>query len=419
MLIHYPKNWGQILLFFSLITVLFAACKKDPEIEPLPEIHEDPNLDESIAAVIPHIYINTEGNQEVVSKDDYINAMVEIKGLDAFPDLEPVLTEIKGRGNSTWGKPKNPYKLKLDKKAPVLGLPEAKEWVLLANYQDYTLMANAVAMEIAQQLNLPFTNTIIPVDLTMNGEYLGNYNLTQQIELKENRVDIGDDGVLLELDTHFDEEYQFTSDAFTLPVMVKDPDVESDAHMQSIIQDFSDLEGKLMAEDFPNNGYGELIDKRQLVRFIIVNNLTGNYEVTHPKSMYMHKANGGKYIMGPVWDFDWAYGIDENTRKYFNYFEIPLLRPNDSRFGAVFLNHFLKDPEVRILYQSEWRAYRSGKFEQLMQFIETYAARIRESQQKDFEKWGVGDNNLGKSKADMKTYLRKRAREIDLYVDHL
>lgn len=407
------------LLTIALITFILSSCKKDPDIDPLPEIHEEPVLDESIEAIIPHIYIDIEGNQEVVSKDDYLNASVEIKGMELYPDLAPVLTEIKGRGNSTWGKPKNPYKLKLDKKTSVLGLPEAKEWVLLANYQDYTLMTNAVAMAIATQLGLPFTNTIIPVDLTINGEYRGNYNLTQQIELKKNRVDIGDDGVLLELDTHFDEEFKFVSDAFSLPIMVKDPDVESEAHFNAIQQDFKALEDKLMAEDFPNNNYGDLIDKKQLVRYIIVNNLTGNYEINHPKSMYMHKAGGGKYVMGPVWDFDWAFGVDEQTRQYFNYSEIPLLRAGDTRKGAVFLSHFLKDPEVRTLYKSEWNAYRSGKFEGLMQFIETYAARIRASQQKDFELWGVGNNNLPQAKADMKTYLRERAREMDVYVANL
>ena len=35
---------------------------------------------------------------------------------------------------------------------------------------------------------MPFTNTILPVELTLNGEYLGLFGLTEQIEVKKNRV---------------------------------------------------------------------------------------------------------------------------------------------------------------------------------------------------------------------------------------
>lgn len=403
---------GAILLGLG---AMLTGCKKEGP-APLPEIHEEAVLDESVSAVIPHIYINIQGGSEVVSKEDYLNATVEIKGMDQYPDLQALPTRIKGRGNSTWGKPKNPYKLKLDDAASVLGLPSAREWVLLANYQDYTLMTNAVAFKVAAQLGLPHTGTIIPVDLTINGVYRGNYNLTQQTEAGENRVNIGAGGVLLELDTHFDEEFRFISPGFALPVMVKDPDMESDAEMEKVKSDFISLEEALMAGDFPNNDYGRLLDKTQLVRYLIVNNLTGNYEINHPKSVYMHKTGSGKYIMGPVWDFDWAFGIEEQTRSYFHFPDLPLLKEGDQRKGAVFLSHFLKDPQVRALYKKEWTDYRSGRFEELMAYIEQYAARIRNSQKEDFKLWGIGDNDLPQAKADMKTYLRKRARMIDAYV---
>lgn len=80
-------------------------------------------------------------------------------------------TQIRGRGNSTWEMPKKPYRLKLDKKSVILGLGEERDWILLANYIDPTLMLNAVAFKIGQLLELPFTNHAIPVDLYLNGEY--------------------------------------------------------------------------------------------------------------------------------------------------------------------------------------------------------------------------------------------------------
>src|SRR5690606_506515 len=106
--------------------------------------------------------------------------------------------------------------LKLDTKASILGLGAAKDWVLLANYQDYTLMTNAVAMKVGQQLGIPYTNTMIPIDVIINGKLRGNYNLTQQIEIQENRVNIGEDGFILELDNHYDEEFKFRSKILNL-----------------------------------------------------------------------------------------------------------------------------------------------------------------------------------------------------------
>lgn len=419
------------VILLSLLVSVMVSCKKDPLLEPEPEpeveeVEEKPTLDETVEAVIPHIYIEIENGEEVVVKSTYLSATVQVEGNGKFPDLTVTQTSIKGRGNSTWGKPKKPYRLKLDKKTSILGLEPAKNWVLLANYQDYTLMTNAVAMKIGQQLGLPFTNTIIPVDLTVNGVYRGNYNLTQQIEINKGRIDIGDDGIVLELDNHYDEDFRFKSAHFQLPVMVKDPDMKSEAQFQTVQDEFQAFESLLASPGFPNNNYGDFFDKKQFVNYLIVNNLAGNFEINHPKSVYMHKTKGGKYTMGPVWDFDWGFGMDEDSRQYFNFIDLPLFKEEDPKIGAQFLSNFLRDPDVRKLYKEQWKNYRSNQFEQLLKYIEEYAASIRESKKKDFELWKdnamwatFDANNLPKSKADFKTYLRERAKYIDKYVESL
>ena len=416
-------NWPA----YISIALLALACTKAPDDDLIDDVEELPILDESIPAVIPHIYINIDGNAEVIEKDTYLYAEIQIEGNGKYNDIGTesiVRTRIKGRGNSTWGRPKKPYRLKLDEAAKVLGLPEAKDWVLLANYYDYTFMTNAVAMKIAKQLGMPYTNDIIPVDLTINGEYRGNYNLTQQIEVKKNRVDVGDDGILWELDKYFDEDpWQFKSNHLNLPVMLKDPDMESQAQFDQHIKEFQNFEDLLFAGNFPNNNYGNVFDKQQFVNFLIVNNLTRNAEINHPGSTMMHKKAGGKFTMGPIWDFDYGFGLDERTYLYFNYVELPLTTENDDRPGSELYKRLLRDPELRKLYNDTWKHYRNTKFDELMNFIEHYAATIRESQKKDFEVWGFGNrrgdwkageqDDLGKSKADLKTWLRKRVKYID------
>ena len=81
---------------------------------------------------LPTIFIDTENGVEITSKEEYVNAVVTVRGAeDEAVNITEVAAEIKGRGNSTWGMDKKPYRLKFNKKINFMG-NEAKEknWVL-------------------------------------------------------------------------------------------------------------------------------------------------------------------------------------------------------------------------------------------------------------------------------------------------
>lgn len=407
-----------------ILLLCLSACTKAPisllDNDLIVNVSEEAKLDESINAELPHIYITIEDEKEVTSKDIYLNANISIEDTNNETDLNIISTRIKGRGNSTWIMPKKPYRLKLDKSTSLLGLPAAKDWVLLANYMDYTLMTNAVAMKIGKQLAMPYTHDILPVDLTINGVYRGNYNLTQQVEIHENRVNVGSNGILWELDSYFDEDWKFKTTKYNLPVMLKDPKVESvDDFLtwQSEFNQFVNLVGDL---NFPNNKYGEAFDKKQLVNYVLVNMLVGNQEICHPKSVFIHKKDGGKYAMGPLWDFDYSFGFsEEHSKSYFNYVDLPLFGSNDKRIGSVFFKRLLMDPEIQTLFKKTWITYKSKHFNELMSFIEVFAATIRDSQKRDYQKWKVGNNKHAENKASLKVFLRKRTAIVDAFVKGL
>ena len=231
---------------------------------------------------VPHIYITTDNNAPIVSKEDYVPASIRIEGNGGYNDFTAT-TKIRGRGNSTWGMPKKPYRLKLDKKASIFGLPESKNWVLLANYLDGTLMLNSVAMKTGQLLEIPYTNHVIPVDVTVNGQFAGSYIFTEQVEVAANRVPIETGGILLELDQNFDEPWEFKSNYYNLPVMVKYPSLTAAAELEPIKDQFHQLESLVAASNFPDNNYTDYIDIESLVNYFIVYNLTGNEEINQPK----------------------------------------------------------------------------------------------------------------------------------------
>ncbi len=109
--------------------------------------------------------------------------------------------EIKGRGNYTWTLAKKPYQIKLDGSKPVLGMGAAKTWILLANYADASLMRNKLAYDLGASLGLHGSPDSRWVDLRINGEYRGNYLITEKVEVKKNRVELASpQGILAELD---------------------------------------------------------------------------------------------------------------------------------------------------------------------------------------------------------------------------
>jgi len=377
------------------------------------EEKESPELKEGI----PHIYIVTEGAAEI--QRDYLKGTIKIDGKGVYENIEAA-TRIKGRGNSTWQYPKKPYKIKLDSKASILGLKEAKEWVLLANYLDETLMLNAVAMKIGQLLEFPYANTMIPIDLTVNGVYRGSYNLTEQVEVGKNRVNIEDGGVLLELDTYFDEEFKFKSNSYDLPVMVKYPELEeysqteAKAELSKIKNEFNVMEQAISATSFPNNNYLDYIDADALVAYLLVYNLTDNEEINHPKSTYLHKPKDGKYIMGPLWDFDWAYSYEQQNI-YFISASRPLFWQDRPSSGNLFFTRFLKDPKIKALYKQKWIDFKNQSFPDLLTYIDEYSGLITESKKKDYSLWRTG-TDFKEDVKKLRSWMIERANYIDSYV---
>lgn len=144
---------------------------------------------------LPVLYIDIEDGAEVVVKDDYLDAQMHLQGNDQFESgkvLYTGATEIKGRGNSTWEYfPKKPYKLKLDKKADLFGLGKNKHWVLLANYIDESGMRNMLAGDFATRMGVGAMDGTW-VELVINGQPRGMYQLCEHVRLSEDRVNVFD-----------------------------------------------------------------------------------------------------------------------------------------------------------------------------------------------------------------------------------
>ena len=372
---------------------------------------------------LAHLYIETEGRQPIVSKEEYLYAKLIIDGQYKYEDRTLNLSQkarIKGRGNSSWNWPKKPYKIKLDTKETLLSdkdtlsrlLPE-KDWILLSDYQDGVHLLNSVAFLIVRMLEMPFTNTIIPVEVTLNGTYLGLYGLTEQVEIKKNRVNLGDMGILLELDQYFDEKWQFRSATYNLPVMIKDHDLDSNVELELLESEWNAFESLVVHADFPNNNYLDYIDIESIAKYFIVYMLTSNEEINHPKSVYIYKKNGGKYTMGPIWDFDWAYGY-EGTFQHFN-------KPKNDLFwtpeksGTIFFKRLiLSDPKIKSLIREYWNDFQTIHLDNLLRNIDEYTFIINGAKTRNHKLW---NRDLVTDERVMKQWIEDRVSYINSIIN--
>ena len=373
---------------------------------------------EFLLSAIPELTITTTDPSiaEIPSKDYYLEGTLAVNGRGGYEDYTGK-TEVKGRGNSTWGYPKKPYRLKLNKKAEICGLGKAKNYVLLANHLDPTLMLNSVAFKIGRLLELPFTNHAIPVDVVLNGIYKGSYLLTEQIEVKENRVDLDENNsVMWELDSYWDDEPKFKSTAFNLPVMVKDPDLTTE-QFEYWKKDFNAFTTQFAKEPLEGNSYVDMIDIESVAKFLITFNLVHNMEINHPKSVFLHKEGNGKYVMGPIWDFDWAYDY-EGTSNHFGRYNTPLFSSSMNGVGTAFFQRFLQDSRVKAIYKRTWQDFKNNKLDALLQYVDDYAVMLKPSVERNSELW-ENTRSFDTKVKELKTWLRNRADSIDSEVSKL
>ena len=221
------------------------------------------------------------------------------------------------RGNSSAMNLKNSLDLKFEEKMKIPGVGKARRWVLYAPYIDKTMMRNVMGYELARKMGLvaPITRF---VEVYVNAEYLGIYVLSPKIhndmDCNEYQTDEGgcmpdyrDDGVMVKRDGEPDEDdVSFDTPVSQIPLLIKEPDIETDEDKARIEAIFAELEEALCSDDFASR-YPELIDVDSFVNFFLLRELYGDFDGFR-RSMTFYLNTEGKLVVGPVWDLDGSSG---------------------------------------------------------------------------------------------------------------
>lgn len=383
---------------------------------------------------LPSIFITTTNSQVVSSKEVWVPGMLTVISRDTTENLN-MSVEIRGRGNSTWGFAKKPYRIKLKSKTNLLKMPaHAKDWVLLANHADKTLIRNSVAFKIGSILGFDFTPATRLVDLTLNNTYLGNYLLTDQVEVNPDRVDIDKQdttdttepnitgGYLLEIDGFANTEPVWFSTPNGLRITVKSPDDEkiNPKQFDYIKEYLTNFEKALFSTEYadPTKGYRSLVDSTSLINWYIASEITGNSDAFWSTFIYKKRLDDKMYF-GPMWDYDIAFNNDNRlgdaTEK---------LMSQHAHNYRKWIERMLHDEWFQAAVWRRWHAVsENGLLDTLNTYINQTKSLINISEQYNFKKWNVLNTRVyletflfdtyGAGVDYLKTYLKKRIDFLD------
>ena len=380
---------------------------------------------------IPSVYINTNG-AGIYDKENYVNGTITIKDpYKLYSDVTEFSASmgIRGRGNSTWSFPKKPYKVKLKEKASIFGMGADKEWALLANYSDRTLMRNILAMKMSEICGFSWTPHMYSVHVYLNSKYQGVYTLCEHKKVHKDRVDIDLDAgdVYLEIEQQQDETTCWWT-GMGVPMMFSDPEEPSSELYSEVTKWFSDFEASLYSNymEDPDKGYAKYIDVDSFIDYYIVQEISKNTDGNLRKSSFITKKKGEKLEMYHLWDFDLTFGntgwLSSPDGFYIKDFD-PSCNIGDNWFNRMFT-----DPAFVKRVQNRWNEL-YPQFMALTDFIDEQAYILDKAQKENFKVWSihevvdwVGVPSQGSYEAEvkfLKDFYTERLEWLDTAINKL
>lgn len=318
-------------------------------------INDDYRLCILYGSPIPSVHISLENDLSYISADkmNVDSGQITFLSPDGNVDYTGNLDEMKGRGNSSWGLDKKPFQMKLSQSIEVNDIPLTDEFSLVTA-RDYSFLRNKISNELANCME-SFTLSCAHIDLYINNEYQGIYELWNKLEPEtlgivnlekinksvtdtlasedqmttdfylddwNNTVtgkwwdysDVSEDvtgGYILEGD--YPLRYNEEASGFILDtgayIVSKSPKYLSAEQYEYISEYMNECESILYAGTKVDNYdlIREYINVESFISKYLVEEISKNVECSATSQYFYKDANDVLYA-GPVWDYDSAYG---------------------------------------------------------------------------------------------------------------
>jgi hypothetical protein len=341
---------------------------------------------------LPIVSVTTDNNQPITSKDDYVAGTMTVSKTLEFDDGYEGRMRIKGRGNATWYYEKKPYKIKLDISSEILGMPSDKEWVLLADYCDKTLMRTGYGFILGKLAGLPWTPRFCHVEYFLNGVYEGTYTLCEQVKVAANRANAAKDGYLIERDNYWNLEPLWFTTSKGHHYTFKYPDTDDltvgDEKVTFINHFMNEMEDVLYSNDFkdPNIGYRKYMDADVFARWFLIQEVLGNID-TNP--YFVLESRTARLQVYPLWDFEWSLGLAAIESN--GWATPPVVSPIEIFYwkNNVYFDRLFQDPYFTSIVKNHWETMKNEWIPALYEAIDKEQECIKYAQKENFRRWDI------------------------------
>ena len=222
---------------------------------------------------------------------------------------------LQGRGNTSWdwASEKKSYTLKLEKAENLLGMGKNKNWNLIGNAFDVSLLKNISFNTIATKAGIPYQAQMSNVVLYVDGQYRGVYTLTTKIKAGKNNIPLKTGDYLYKMDppvrdqeVRYNPESWYESSGFHPSadlVFPEEADAEEIDEASQRLQYFIDT-----IEGHGDEDIASVCDLESIARYYWIQEASMNFD-SWERSVYIYYlAKDGRMHAGPVWDMDLTLG---------------------------------------------------------------------------------------------------------------
>ena len=357
--------------------------------------------------------IETEDFRGVRDKETKIPARMQIWG-EKEPESEAIPLSLKGRGNSSLKMSKYSMKMTFPEKKQMFGMPADREWALISNHADKTLLRNFTTFNIARQLEMDYAPRGTFVEVYLNRDYMGVYLLTETIKIGPNRLAIPKDGkhYLVEFDKFYDHNDTIIDRKTGSPLKIHYPK-KCDSSCKAPLASFVEQWEKFMPSPFQYDSLiTKWIDFQAYAAHYWIEEFTKNVDSNLGTSVYFSWQKDGLIKMGPAWDFDLSYGEYKMYSSKGWY----------SQWGP-WNKHLFKNSKFKAEISEYWKNHRHI-FLHFADSLDSYKKQIEKAAENNFKRWPVlgttflwefnqSYSNHGEAVDSLKSWMKQRIKWID------
>ncbi len=366
-----------------------------------------------------------------IGKDYYQNSTLDMYSpstTSGWWSAADAYVQIRGRGNSTWGAEKKPYRIKFPADISPIGLnhAEEKDWVILAQDMDKSLLRNHMAFEMSRILfnsnegyhdpnAIMWTPCSQHVNVYFGDDYHGIYQMSDHKERGEGRMnvekltatdtdtDTNTGGYLLESDVHGDSPRFGTNAGMSMHMYYPKDDDYNSSQLTYIKNHLNSAEAVLFGNNYadPVNGWRKYFDEKTMIDFMIIKEFTGDYDGFTSTQIYKRRGNN-KIFFGPVWDVDKGWGNERRKDAYSG--NGKLIIYEGFFYAQWFQRLWEKDATFRANVKTRWNAKKQELYNVVMKELDEKPVEMAKAIEANFSVWTYYKQTISDAPLPAATY---------------